>query len=311
MAAYSLDKYTKMSTTPSSGPLKPSAPSSGWKAFAASLALKNAPYAGTPSAYRKAIYTKDVAAILSQTTPYFSLLAKSGSSAFGKGGDPDAAISPYKQRSDAYIAACLTKQYKQAACATGVYGVNCTEGASKGAADDSRVAALAARFRMKQRTTSQKFADFTESRRKAISLAHGCSYEEKLVTSNVVAARSFVLGAAEKSGTCVRYAIGQSPAEAYMVASVDKQYKAMATSTGIYGVQCCDGTTSGMAETKRVLNLSARFRANQMSAGQKAQQAYDARKYARTQFRACNYETAIFENFPAVAASMRPTSARY
>lgn len=193
------------------------------------------------------------------------------------------------QASDRYIAKCMVQQYKQSACPTGVYTTACTEGSTHGSGEDARLAAVSAQFRLKQRSTAQKYGDFCESRRKGIILAHGCSHEEGLVAKNVVSARTFVQGVSEKEGTCIRYAVGQSPEESYMVNSVDKQYKALSTKWGTYDVMCNDGNTAGMADTKRVQSLASRFRTNQMPAGKKAQSAYDSRRYARSMFRTCSY----------------------
>lgn len=313
MAAWSMDKYAAMNDDARAPPPPPPTPqgsSSYWVAYRDSLKEKFSPFRGAKDTETTA--KKSNAAIMAASTPYFTILSKANSGAFGAGGDPDTQIGfPPQQAADKYMAKCMVQQYKQSACPTGVYSTQCTEGSVRGAADESRVAALAAQFRMKQRSTAQKYGDFCESRRKAIQLAHGCSYEESLVTKNVVSARTFVLGKSESLGTCVRYAMDQSPEEKYFVYSIDKQYKQMSASKGTYDVMCCDGTTAGMAETKRVQALATRFRTNQLSEGKKAQMKYDSRLYARTVFRACNYETAIFENYPAAAASMRPMTARY
>lgn len=68
------------------------------------------------------------------------------------------------------------------------------------------------------------------------------------------------------------------------------QYKQNACSTGVYDVQCTDGNQAGLADFKRVQAMSARFRANQMSASAKAQAKYDAKLYARNISRCCTYE---------------------
>jgi hypothetical protein len=96
-----------------------------------------------------------------------------------------------------------------------------------------------------------------------------------------------------------------------MVSSVDRQYKALSSRWGTYDVMCTDGNTAGMAETKRVQSLASSFRTNQLPTGKKEQSKYDSRIYARSTFRTCNYEEVLFQAYPAVAASMRPTSVRY
>lgn len=312
MEAYSLDKYAKMNddARPPPPPPSTSGTSAYYSAFVDSLKAKIIPFRGAKNL--ETTIGMSVPAILAQSTPYFNILAKAGSPAFGAGGDPESQIGFEPDHiSDRYIAKCMTQQYKQSACPTGVYTTACTEGSTHGSADAARLAAVSTVFRMKQRSTAQKYGDFCESRRKGIILAHGCNYEESLVANNVVSARTFVQGVSEKEGTCVRYANGQSVEEKYMAQSVDMQYKALSAKWGTYDVMCCDGNTAGMAETKRVQSLAARFRTNQMSAGKKAQSAYDSRKYARSMFRSCSYEEEVFNNYPAVAASMRPQTARY
>lgn len=312
MEAYSLDKYAKMNddSRPLPPPPAPSGTSAYYSAWIDSLKTKIIPFRAARDT--ETTIGMSVNAVLAQSTPYFNILAKAGSSSFGAGGDPETQIGfPPAQASDRYIAKCMTMQYKQSACPTGVYTTACTEGSTHGSADAARLAAVSAQFRMKQRSTAQKYGDFCESRRKGIILSHGCNYEESLVVNNIVSARTFVQGVSEKEGTCVRYAIGQSPEEKYMVQSVDMQYKALSAKWGTYDVMCADGNTAGMAETKRVQSLASRYRTNQMSAGKKAQSAYDSRKYARSVFRSCSYEEEVFNNYPAVAASMRPQTARY
>lgn len=99
-------------------------------------------------------------------------------------------------------------------------------------------------------------------------------------------------------------------ASAYMSNTVDMQYKAKATN-GTYTGTCADGNTSGLAEFKRVQAMSARYRAGMQPAAFKAGARYEAMKFARSAFRCCSYEEVLFNKFPAVAASMRPLTARY
>lgn len=312
MEAFNMDKYAAMNddARPPPPPAAPAGMSAYYSAWVDSLKTKIIPFRGAKDT--EVATGKSVGAILAQSTPYFRILAKAGSSSFGAGGDPETQIGfPPGQASDRYIAKCMMQQYKQSACPTGVYTTACTEGSTPGSADAARLNAVFAQFRMKQRSTAQKYGDFCESRRKGIILSHGCNHEEGMVVSNIVSARTFVQGVSEKESTCVRYATGQSVAEKYMAESVEKQYKALSTKWGTYDVMCADGNTPGMAETKRVQNLAARFRTNQMSANKKAQSAYDSRKYARSMFRSCSYEEVLFNKYPAVAASMRPLTARY
>lgn len=224
--------------------------------------------------------------------------------AYAPGGSPRTSVA------DAYMADIVGRLYKQTACPTGVYTVRCTEGTVRGQADDSRVAALAYNFRLGQRSTAQKFGDFFEMRRSAIVQAHGCSYEEKYGSMPKVGT-ALVRGAREAQGTCSRYSEG-SGIEKYMIASVDKQMKFRAVPYGVYDVMCADGTVSGMAENKRVVSMSAKFRAGQVSDLAKTQGRYDAMNYARVNYtHGCTYEEDLFHKYPAVALAMRSPSVRY
>jgi hypothetical protein len=188
-------------------------------------------------------------------------------------------------------ALCVTPQYKQMVNLNGVYEVvGCREGAAKGKAEQSRELANLAAFRQRQRNTAQKFGGFTEPRRVAIKMAQGCSYEETLVTRYSQVAAAMVRGYSEARSVCVRYNYATTSAEAYMAKAVDMQYKKNAVPMGVYTGTCADGNIAGLAEFKRVQVLAARFRANQMPAGAKAQAKYDARLFARSVFRTCGYE---------------------
>ena len=249
---------------------------------------------------------------MAASTPYFLIQSMVNAGAFGKGGDPDKLFNNAPaQKADQYMAECITKQYKMTACPGGTYNVQCTEGTVRGQADSARSAALSTAFRMKQRTSAQKFGDFCETRRKAIIATHGCSYEEKLVDKYPIAARAYVRGGSEAKGTCVRYAVGSSVEETYMADCVDKQMKFRAVPSGVYDVMCTDGNAKGVAEYKRVSAMSARFRANQLPAGVKEQIKFDSAKYARDNFaNMCSYEETLFNKYPAVSASMRSSTAR-
>lgn len=307
---YSLDKYTKMSVTPSPE-LAPSEPSKWWVMFRDSLKEKFNPFR---AARNPEISTKmSEAALAAVSTPYARILTKINAGGRGAGGDPDTMINNEPiVTADRYMAKCVTNQYKMTACPNGVYSIRCTEGTVKLQAEESRVAALAAEFRMGHRTSAQKFGDFTEARRKAIIASAGCSYEEKLVDAYPISARAVVRGGSESKGVCVRYANPMSDVETYMASCVDKQSKFRSVPYGVYDVLCNDGSVKGMADYKRVAGMSARFRATQLSEGAKAQLKYDSAKYARDYFgHGCDYEEKLFNLYPAVSASMRPDYARY
>lgn len=319
MVAYSLDKYNKLSGGDAAPPAVagPQGMSGGYRAYLDSVkASKGESYrtprrtaAGGPSpAY-------STSALLAGGSPFFYLQGAATAAKFGKGGDATADVVPGGRTgaaADKYMAQCVRSQYKATAVSTGVYTPACTEGTVKGAADASRVAALSAAFRAGQRSSAQKYGDYYEARRQATLGTHGCSYEEALVSSYPRVAAAMVMGQAEATRSCVRYGMPSSTAETYMAASVDRQMKARAVATGVYSPACTDGGVSGEAETKRVAALATRFRAGHLPATARAQAAYDAAAYARLHFgHGCGYEEAAFERYPAVAAAMRPSTARY
>lgn len=120
------------------------------------------------------------------------------------------------------------------------------------------------------------------------------------------------MGAAEASRTCVRYGLPQGPAEAYMVRSVDGAMKARAVAAGVYQPSCTDGGARGEAEGARVRALAARFRSAAAPPGVAARAARASAAYARDHFgHGCGYEERLFDTYPAVAAAMRPATARY
>lgn len=291
-------------------PEKPSQSSSWWVMYRDSLKEKFSPFRGAKDT--ETTVNQSAAAITAASTPYLRIQSTINSGKFGKGGDPDNMINPYEVPADKYMADCITKQYKMTAAPNGIYNVQCTEGTTRGEAEYTRNMALSAAFRLKQRSSSQKFGDFCETRRKAIIGAHGCSYEEKLLDKYPIAARAYVTSGSESKRLCFRYSAGASPEEIYMAESVDKQMKFRAVPMGVYDVICCDGNAKGVAEQKRLKGLSARFRANQMSALAKEQLKYDGAKYARTYFgHECSYEENIFNKYAAVSTSMRPSTMRY
>lgn len=299
-----------MSTTPEEPPA-PSEPSKWWVMYRDSLKEKFNPF----RAVRDPETTSGMsqAAIAAASTPYARIISRINAGGIGAGGDPDTMITYEPITSaDRYMAECVTKQNKMTACPGGVYSVRCTEGTTKGQAEDSRIASLATSFRMGHRSTSQKFGDFTEVRRKAIIACAGCSYEEKLVDLFPISARAVVRSGSESKGVCVRYAVGMTPEETYMAGCVDKQSKFRAVPYGVYDVMCNDGSVKGNAEFKRISDLSARFRAGQLPKTAKEQIKFDSAKYARDYYgHGCDYEEVLFNKYPAVSASMRPDYARY
>lgn len=289
-----LSKYNAMATA-KPAPLPSSQPSSIWTEFIEDVTEKLLPVRGSVSA----------------ATPFDDMMRsiQARATLFEAPGG-----APYKRPEEEYMQACVVAQYKRAAVATGVYGVACAEGAQSGQAELSRVAALAARFRAGQRPSAQKFGDWFESRKQAVSSAHQCTYEERLFLKYGGVAATSVRASAEARRVCIRYAgsAAASPAERYMVSCVDKQLKMRAVPNGVYGTQCDDGSVSGMAEYKRVAALGVEFRVKQMGKLEREQWRFDARKEGRDVYaHMCSYEEGLFNKYPAVGAAMRGPDVRY
>jgi len=214
---------------------------------------------------------------------------------------------------DDYFAKSVVMQYKGMSCASGVYSVQCAEGSIGGAAEEKRIAALAAQFRERQMSPFQKASALFENRKRAIiAIDHDCDYEEKMMTTYPKLAAAFALGKAEAMRTCARYATPTSIEEEYMAVSVDNQMKARSCPGGVYSSSCQEGTYKGAAEWARVNGLATAFRTTQKTDLQATQERYDMAKFGRTQYgHGCSYEEALFETFPATAAAMRSKSYNY
>lgn len=97
MEAYSLDKYAAMNddARPVPAPAAPSGSSAYYTAWRDSLKLKYSPFRGAKDT--ETTVGMSVNAILAQSTPYFKILAKAGSPAFGAGGDPETQVRPWNR----------------------------------------------------------------------------------------------------------------------------------------------------------------------------------------------------------------------
>lgn len=308
---YYLNKYDDMSGANSPAPVVTSpGPSAYWVAYQKLVKEKQYNYFARSVEQSEA---QKMSATIAANMPYTRARITVNGLAFGKGGDPDAMLVSVPNRTgDRYMAECIRKQYKQTAAPLGTYTTQCTEGVISGQAEEARNMALSSSFRMIQRTAAQKFGDFCETRRKAVIAAHGCTYEENLLSRFPVAARAYVTSGSEARGNCVRYAEGTSVQETYMASCVDKQMKFRAVPYGVYDVLCSDGNTKGVAEFKRVQAMSAVFRSKQMSPNFMLQAKYNNAAYARDFFgHGCSYEEDLFNKYPAVSASMRPSNVRY
>lgn len=296
-------------------PKEPGVPEGRSKIFFNFMQSKNkSDFGGPPK--ETSIAPPDVAATLAlASTPFFRLYANSLKAGYKSGGDARKKIMDkrgFEIKVDDYIASCAKKQYIMAQNSSGVFSPSCTEGTVRGAAEDARVAALANDFRRRQISGAASFTDYYEVRKLAFALAQGCNYEESLINRFPFAARATVIGNMEKVGACNRYATPKSAEEKYMAMCVERASSARSTPYGEYCGTCSDGTVKGAAETKRVAGLATKYRMGMYSASAKEQMKYDQSKFARNYFSGgCSYENDLFTKYPATAASMRPSYARY
>lgn len=203
--------------------------------------------------------------------------------------------------------ATIEKAYKEKTMnVTGIYSTQCAEGASKGAAEQARVRALSAKFRMNQVSPREKAQMMYDNRKAAIINSHGCNHEEKMFVNYPKCAATYNIKQSEAMLTCTRYGIPESYAEKYMAQSVENQMKARAVPNGEYTTKCSDGAWKDLSESARVAALSTRYRTAQMSPIAREQAKYNSANYAIANFgHGCGYEEDIFNKYPSVAGAMR------
>nr|ATG31133.1 LR gamma7 [Griffithsia pacifica]5Y6P_eY Chain eY, LR_gamma7 [Griffithsia pacifica]5Y6P_eZ Chain eZ, LR_gamma7 [Griffithsia pacifica] len=243
---------------------------------------------------------------ISLTTPH-AFSARGLRPATTSSAAPTAVPTPRMSAADKYMARTVTRTAKSAAAGFGVYTPQCTE-ASGGAntAEATRLAVLAADFRLRQAPLGARFADLYETRRAAVIQACNSSAEEGYATSFPSRAAASVAGRAEGLRACSRYFPQKPPVEEYMAACVDRQYKQMRVHGGVYSTLCADGRSAGDADTARIAALGARFRAQHLSKSQQTQMRYNAMSEARMLARGlCTYEEAQFNAYPKMAGMMR------
>lgn len=218
---------------------------------------------------------------------------------------------------DDYMAKNVRRQYKQAGVPYGEYTTQCTEGTTPGAAEDKRVATLAASFRARQASPSAKYADLYNTRRMAIIGTNGCSHEEKQVCELPIAAYACVIGKMEAMRACNRYRDDKDMDAMYMNKSVERQCLSKdggsgAVSGGEFGVMCTDGNTKGQAEYARVAALGTQFRANQATTSQKERSRYNSSLNAINMYaNGCDYEESLFMRYPMAAGAMKRCTGVY
>lgn len=305
---------------PAPKPVQGSTTSSWWTMYRDSLKSKFSPFRGAKDPETATARGYSTNALLAASTPYFRIQSMIDGKMFGQGGDPEdvkgvkgGMLGKVEKKADEYMGECVKWGFVRGVGSIGgVYGMRCTEGVSKGEAEDSRVLSVGREFRRKHRDVAKMYGDFFAMRKQALVACGECDYEEKLVLKFPRVARMMVRGKAESLGACVRYSEGGNEEEEFMGRSVDMQMKMRAMTGGVYDVGCMDGQSKGLANYTRVAGLSAKFRAKQYSKGEKERVKFESAKYARDNFgHECGYEEAYFNKYPAVAQAMRPTTARY
>lgn len=209
------------------------------------------------------------------------------------------------QTADTYMADTVRRQYKKMANPMGVYGVQCTEGSVKFAADRARIRSLNADFRMKQRSTSKKYFDMYQNRKEAIYASHECHHEESQFCDYPGVTATYNIAKAEAHGQCSRYATPETVEEAAMFRYMDIQQNNAANPTGVYSSACNEGAAKGQAEYVRVAALNAAYRVAQKPVGQLLQEKYNQRKQGYAFAHGCNYEEGLINLYPAIGAAFR------
>lgn len=208
---------------------------------------------------------------------------------------------------DLYIADMYTKTAKALATPFGVYTVQCTEGgAGDNTPEATRLASLAATFRLRQAPDSVKYRDLYATRRAAIVNAAGSHAREAYAIKYPAAAWAGVRGKAEAMRACSRY-FGEEEDKAaeYMSQCVDWQHKGMKAVGGVYSTLCADGRRKGEAEVTRIASLATRYRAKTMGVKERMQMRYDASLQAVYLGHGCHHEEQQFVKFRKMASAMR------
>mmetsp|Transcript_10750 Transcript_10750/g.22850 ORF Transcript_10750/g.22850 Transcript_10750/m.22850 type:complete len:297 (-) Transcript_10750:157-1047(-) len=94
-----------------------------------------------------------------------------------------------------------------------------------------------------------------------------------------------------------------SKADDFFARSVTMQYKAFACPTGVYSVQCAEGSVKGAAHEKRAMSASAAYRLSQAPAAFKAHALFENRKHAIIASHGCQHEEDLFVRYPKLAAA--------
>lgn len=247
-----------------------------------------------------------VAPVSMVTSRTFSQKISAGTASSNFGG-----VSKLLSAADRYMADKITMQYKATACASGTYGVQCTESTGKlgRTADGARVAAGNAAFRTLQRGPAKVYGDMYENRKQALK-GTICHAEEVMFQKYSKSTANFVLGRSESLGACDKYGIPESVEEAALMRYMHIQQQSKAVG-GVIPSSCVEGASKGAADDARVAQLASKYRNAQKPTGQLLQEKFNQVKHGLGFCNGCNYEEGLMVSFPAVASGFRPTTYGY
>lgn len=214
-------------------------------------------------------------------------------------------------QADKYMSSSVRKQYLAMANPFGTFGVQCTEGSVKFAADFSRIRSLHGTFRRTFTTASKSSFDMYENRKAAIVSSHGCHHEETQFCDFKGVASTYITSKREANGSCSRYAAPETVEEAAMLRYMDIQQNIAANPTGVYNVWCNEGAAKFQAEDVRVAALNTAFRQGQKSMGKLMDEKYQQKKKGYAACHNCTYEESLVSRFPAIGAAFRPKNYGY
>lgn len=245
------------------------------------------------------------------TAPTMALRVGFARKSAGVGASSFGGMAKLYSKADTYMAKSILSQYLHMTNASGVYGVTCTEGSVKGAAEGARIRAENITFRNNQKSASKKYGDMYEYRKQAVVGANICSYETKLYCNYSKISEMYYLANSEALGNCSRYATPESAEEAAMVRYMDIQQKIAVNSSGVYSPSCNEGACKGQAEDLRVASLAAAYRNGMKSKIQVLAEKYNQRRHGYVMTRGCSYEDDLITSYPALGASMRSKATGY
>lgn len=224
---------------------------------------------------------------------------------------PRMSMHPYSTVVDEFFARDVTRQYVAKACPTGVPPIQCIEGSTSSAPYDLRTLKRQSQLRYRQLPTAVKIHNMYETRKEALIACHGCSHEEDRVLNNPIMASAMLLGKAESERSCNRYIESSGLAEDAMCRSVENIYMKAVNPGGVFSPACTDGQAKYEAYLMAVRGKATAFRAAQYSPAAKAGAAFAARKRATARNHICVYEDKLYNKFPRMAGSMRPSFGYY